>query len=49
MLARLERLGLRDEIQSNRLDWLDYKRRWLEDAVVSAMAPQADACREIGG
>lgn len=46
MLTRLERAGRSDEIQSNRLHWLDENRRWLEDVVASALAPEADACQE---
>ena len=42
MLTRLERAGRRDEIQSNRLHWLDDNRRWLEDVVASGLAPQGD-------
>lgn len=43
MLTRLERAGLRDEIQSNRLHWLDDNRRWLEDVLVSGLVSQTDA------
>jgi Ser/Thr protein kinase RdoA (MazF antagonist) len=49
MLARLERVGLRDEIQSNRLHWLDANRRWFEDVVASALASQTDVCEETAG
>lgn len=47
MLTRLERAGRRDEIQSNRLHWLDDNRPWLEDVVASAMASQTDVCQEM--
>jgi Ser/Thr protein kinase RdoA (MazF antagonist) len=47
MLTRLERAGRRDEIQSNRLHWLDDNRRWLEDVVASGLAPQADGYQEL--
>jgi Ser/Thr protein kinase RdoA (MazF antagonist) len=40
MLTRLERAGRRDEIQSERLHWLDDNHRWLEDVVASALAAQ---------
>jgi Ser/Thr protein kinase RdoA (MazF antagonist) len=46
MLTRLERAGRRDEIQSNRLHWLDDNRRWLEDVVASGLASQADGYQE---
>jgi Ser/Thr protein kinase RdoA (MazF antagonist) len=46
MLTRLERAGRRDEIQSNRLHWLDDNRRWLEDVVASGLAPRADGYQE---
>jgi Ser/Thr protein kinase RdoA (MazF antagonist) len=46
MRLRQERAGVRDEIQISRLHWLDQHRRWLEDVVASALAPDA---RRIGG
>jgi len=47
MLTRLERAGRRDEIQSNRLQWLDGNRRRLEDVVAAALATQAHGFQKM--
>jgi Ser/Thr protein kinase RdoA (MazF antagonist) len=49
MLTRLERLGLRDELQSNRLHWLDANRQRLEEVVASALTAQTDVRQKRAG